>query len=234
MVSVWPKTTKRADLRLSSSAETGLLVQHRAALIAVRAVVVARQDVRVHIAQTDPVVSLLLAGIDAALVAVDTGVDNVLSSAVGCEGGGCQSGERDEEGCGAHVEELTGGLRGIVCIKEVQMYKCCAEQDPERVMGSTVSIEGREKAVERAPVVEKQRSRMIGMQKVRRPLLGQGHRTRVIYASPCQHNLAPPSNHPPRPWLARAQPPSKPRNLAGKNPARHQRQSHRVPPRKPK
>ena len=96
------------DLRLSSSAVLSDLVLHGRLLVAVRAVVVARQDIRVHIAQADPVVAVLLAPLDALLVAADTGVDNVLGCAVGSKGGGSKGNEASEDGYGTHGEVCKG------------------------------------------------------------------------------------------------------------------------------
>lgn len=88
-------------VRLRSSAEAGHLVAHGTALVAIRAVVVARQHVRVHVAQTDPVVSVLVAGVDARLVPADAGIDNVLGSALVRERGAgeaCSGGDDEERG----------------------------------------------------------------------------------------------------------------------------------------
>jgi hypothetical protein len=92
--------------RLRSSAKAGDLVLHRAALVAIRTVVVARQDISVHVAQADPVVAVLVARIDTALVPADAGVDDVLRGAVGGEcrcGKGRKAGEEDG---GTHCDGL--------------------------------------------------------------------------------------------------------------------------------
>jgi|SRR5690242_2346129 len=93
--------------RLSSGAEGSNLVLHRAALIAIGAVVVARQDVPVHIAQADPVVAVLLARRNAGLIALDTGIDNVLSSTVGSKRGGREAKNSGDESSGTHVDGLS-------------------------------------------------------------------------------------------------------------------------------
>ena len=78
------------DSRFSSSAELRDLVLYWRLLVAIWAVVVACQNIPVHIAHADPVVALVLAPLDALSVSLDTGVDNVLRLALVagcCEGG---------------------------------------------------------------------------------------------------------------------------------------------------
>lgn len=104
------------NLRLSSGTERGDLVLHGRPLVAVRAVVVACQDIGVHVAQADPVVAVLLARVDAALVAAHAGVDDVLGRAVGSEGGGGRGDEGAEEECRTHVDVRFEGYESLVWV----------------------------------------------------------------------------------------------------------------------
>lgn len=114
--------------RLRSGAEAGHLVLHGAALVAVRAVVVARQDVRVHVAQADPVIAVLVARVDAALVPADAGVDDVLRGAVGSQGGGGEARGSEEDESGTHGEqEVRFGI--------TKLYKKVTMMLPKRVVG---------------------------------------------------------------------------------------------------
>jgi len=61
---------------LSSIAVRGDGVLDRGPVLGVRAVVVADEDIAVDVAEADEVVALLVAGVDAGLVAGDTGVDD--------------------------------------------------------------------------------------------------------------------------------------------------------------
>lgn len=72
-------TIKRdRNLRLSSLAELSDLVLDRRPLVALGAVVVASQDISVDVAHADEVIGLLVAALDAGLVACDTGVDDAM------------------------------------------------------------------------------------------------------------------------------------------------------------
>ena len=66
----------RSAQGLSSVAVRGYRVLDGRALVAVGAVVVADEDIAVDVAEADEVVSVLLAGFDAALVALDARVDD--------------------------------------------------------------------------------------------------------------------------------------------------------------
>lgn len=71
-------TRERKYLRLSSLAELSNLVLNRGLLVAIRAVVVAHEHVRVHVAHADEVVWLQVARVDARLVSRDAGVDDAV------------------------------------------------------------------------------------------------------------------------------------------------------------
>jgi hypothetical protein len=72
------KAGQGSRLRLSSSAVLCDLVVDRRLLVALGAVVVAGLDVGVDVAHADPIVGLVLAALDAVLVASDAGVDNAV------------------------------------------------------------------------------------------------------------------------------------------------------------
>jgi hypothetical protein len=100
------------DVRLSSSAVLGDLVLDWGLHVAVRAVVVARQDVGVHVAHADPVVGVLLAAFDAVLVALDAGIDDVLGGALVLrESGGGERNGAEKDSSAAHF----GGWLREVC-----------------------------------------------------------------------------------------------------------------------
>lgn len=104
------------NLRLGSGTERSHLVLHGRPLVAVRTVVVACQDIGVHVAQADPVVAVLLARVDAALVAAHAGVDNVLGCAVGSEGGRGRGDEGAEEDCRTHVDVRWEGYESLAWV----------------------------------------------------------------------------------------------------------------------
>lgn len=119
----------RGDSRLSSSAEAGDLVLDGAALVAVGAVVVARQDVRVDVAQADPVVAVLVARVDAALVAADAGVDDVLRGAVGGEGSASEGRGAGEEERGTHGVEVERGVLKMYMYVKTQLKMMAAQSE---------------------------------------------------------------------------------------------------------
>lgn len=91
---------------LSSIAVGGDGVLDRRLVLRVRAVVVADEDIAVDVAQADEVVALLVAGVDAGLVAGNASVDDVLSSALvlrsneaGRRGDGDGNGGRETHVC---------------------------------------------------------------------------------------------------------------------------------------
>jgi len=113
----------RGDERSSGTTVRGNLLLHRDALGRAGAVVVARQQVGVLLAEADPVVAT--AGGDLGLDASDTGVDDVLgitgtgrlrgSRAQGCCGGGKAGGGKDSDsGREAHGDDAFDGLGGRV------------------------------------------------------------------------------------------------------------------------
>lgn len=104
-----PEKEKERDSRLRSSAVLSDLVLHRGLLVAVRAVVVARQDIGVDVAEANPVVAVLLAARNAVLVAANTRIDNVLRIALVVgrgKGGRAQGEDGSEEGSGVHCNGM--------------------------------------------------------------------------------------------------------------------------------
>lgn len=126
---------KRRNLRCRRRTKLRDLVLRRAALRAIGAVVVARQHIRVHIAQAHPVVAVLLARLDAVLVRSDAHIDNVLRSALlltrgrarGLRSGECGRGQ-DGEGGETHgdgvveVERLVSE-KGVVDVVVLNVCK---------------------------------------------------------------------------------------------------------------
>jgi len=112
----------RGDERSGSPTVRRNLLLHRVALGRTGAVVVARQQVGVLLAEADPVVAT--AGGDLGLDASDTGVDDVLSitgpsrcrggsGAQGCLGGSEAGGSKDSDSGGeAHGDDAFDGLGG--------------------------------------------------------------------------------------------------------------------------